>query len=68
MAGLERQSVRMKGGGRGGYDAEFSTPGGSVPYLWIGDGDNGCYRYVNDLHTLRKMKALLDSIIEKRER
>lgn len=61
--------VHMKGTRERNRDEQptFESIGSSVPYLWIGDSE-GCFTAITDLRTLRKMKAVLDAIIEKRER
>lgn len=58
--------VPLKGPG-GHQEGTFETVGGSRPYLWVGN-DDGCFVAVSDLRTLRKMKAVLDGIVEARSR
>lgn len=69
MAGIEPMVVHMKGTRERNRDEQstFESSGGSVPYLWIGDS-TGCFTAVTDLRTLRKMKVVLDAIIDKRDR
>ena len=64
---MDQVTVEMKGVRERNRDELPTFESIDGTYVWIGDS-SGCFVAITDLRTLRKMKAVLDEVVECRSR